>query len=387
MKKKTILKDYFKAITDVASQGDAREESFYSCMEALFQQFATSSGRSEVHVTTLPKKTEAGNPDFRVWDGQEHIIGYIEAKKPTEENLDHITSTEQLERYRETFPNLILTNFFEFLLFRNGQLVDRVMAARPFVLHKLGTVPPVEKTDELFNLMEKFFSFSLPKSYTAESLAVELAKRTRFLRDVVGDELRENKAIKQGVLLGFYEAFQKYLIANLTLEDFADLYAQTITYGLFAARTRAGDGFNRRMAFNNIPRTIGILRDVFQFISLGDLPKQLEWIVDDISGVLAVADAGGILDRFYHEGKGSDPIVHFYETFLAEYDPEERERRGVYYTPEPVVSYIVRSLHRLLKTKFDRSDGLASEGVTLLDPGARYHDLCCPCLPGGGPGV
>ena len=407
MRSKAILKDYFKALTDVASQGDAREESFYSCLETLFQQFAVSTGRSEVHVTTLPKKTEAGNPDFRVWDGQEHIIGYIEAKKPTEENLNHIASTEQLERYRETFPNLILTNFFEFLLFRNGQLVDRVLAARPFVMHKLGTVPPVEKVKEVFNLLEKFFSFSLPKSYTAESLAVELAKRTRFLRDVVADELREEKARKQGVLLGFYEAFQKYLIANLTLEDFADLYAQTITYGLFAARTRAGDGpachcearppakparhsleakpmadgrseadraragrFNRRMAFDNIPRTIGILRDVFQFISLGDLPEQLEWIVDDVSEVLAAADAGGILDRFYHEGKGSDPIVHFYETFLAEYDPEERERRGVYYTPEPVVSYIVRSLHKLLKQKFDRTDGLASQGVTLLDPAA-----------------
>jgi predicted helicase len=187
---------------------------------------------------------------------------------------------------------------------------------------------------------------------------------------VVAEELREEQAQGKGDLLGFYEAFQKYLIARLSLEDFADLYAQTITYDLFAARTRSGDGFNRRTAFDSIPHTIGILRDVFRFISLGDLPKQLEWIVDEISGVLAVADAGGILDRFYREAKGSDPIIHFYETFLAEYDPEERERRGVYYTPEPVVSYIVRSLHWLLKEKFGRREGLASEGVTLLDPAA-----------------
>ncbi|MFH1927235.1 MAG: type ISP restriction/modification enzyme [Chloroflexota bacterium] len=370
MKSKAMLTHYFKAITDVARQGDAREESFYSCLEALLQQVAASTGRSEVHVTTLPKKTEAGNPDFRVWNGQDRIIGYIEAKKPSEENLDHVEATEQLKRYRQTFPNLILTNFFEFRLYRDGQLVDRVLAARPFVLHQLGSVPPVEKGDDLFKLLEQFFSFSLPRSYTAESLAVELAKRTRFLRDVVADELREEQVKEQGVLLGFYEAFQRYLIANLTLEDFADLYAQTITYGLFAARTRAGNGFNRRTAFHNIPRTIGILRDVFQFVSLGDLPRQIEWLVDDISEVLALTDAGGILDRFYHEGKGSDPIVHFYETFLAEYDPKERERRGVYYTPEPVVSYIVRSLHKLLKEKFGRTEGLASEGVTLLDPAA-----------------
>ena len=370
MKSKPILTDYFKAIAEVASQGDAREESFYGCLEILLRQFAASTGRTDIHVTPLPKKTEAGNPDFRVWSGQNQITGYLEAKNPTEENLNNIASTDQLKRYRQTFPNLILTNFFEFFLYRNGQLVNRVLAARPFVLHRLGAVPPVEKGDELFQLFEQFFSFSLPRSYTAESLAVELAKRTRFLREVVAHELRAEQAQGEGDLLGFYEAFQKYLIARLTLEEFADLYAQTITYGLFAARTRSGDGFNRRTAFDSIPRTIGILRDVFRFISLGDLPKQLEWIVDDISGVLAVADAGGILDRFYHEGKGSDPIVHFYETFLAEYDPQERERRGVYYTPEPVVSYIVRSLHWFLKEKFGRREGLASEGVTLLDPAA-----------------
>lgn len=366
---KTMLKNYFKALADVVRQGDAREESFYSCLETLLQQVAEFTGRSEIHVTTLPKRTEAGTPDFRVWNGQDRVIGYIEAKKPTEENLDHIESTEQLQRYRHTFPNLVLTNFFEFRFYRDGLLVDRVLAARPFVL-QLGQVPPVEKGDELIHLLDQFFAFSLPKAYTAESLAIELAKRTRFLRDIVADELHEEQTKQQGVLLGFYEAFQKYLIANLTLEDFADLYAQTVTYGLFAARTRAGEEFNRRLAFDHIPRTIGILRDVFQFISLGDLPRQVEWIVDDISEVLAVADAGGILDRFYHEGKGSDPIVHFYETFLAEYDPEERERRGVYYTPEPVVSYIVRSLHGLLRQEFYRTDGLAADSVTLLDPAA-----------------
>ena len=124
------------------------------------------------------------------------------------------------------------------------------------------------------------------------------------------------------------------------------------------------------MAFDNIPHTIGVLRDLFRYISLDDLPDQLAWCVDDLAEVLAVADAPGILERYYRKGKGNDPIVHFYETFLAEYDPDERERRGVYYTPEPVVGYIVRSLHRLLKTEFDKRDGLASDGVTLLDPAA-----------------
>ena len=205
--------------------------------------------------------------------------------------------------------------------------------------------------------------------FTAESLAVELAKRTRFLRDVVAQQLQHEQEAP-GTLSGFFEAFQTYLIGTLTPEDFADLFAQTIAYGLFASRTRAGDGFSRRAAFDNIPHSIGVLRDLFRFISLGDLPEQLAWCVDDIAEILAVADAPGILDRYYHEGKGSDPIVHFYDTFLAQYDPDERERRGVYYTPESVVSYIVRSLHGLLKTEFKKPDGLAADGVTLLDPAA-----------------
>ena len=264
---------------------------------------------------------------------------------------------------------MILTNFLEFRLYRNGQRVTTVLAARPIVLNRLRTTPPVEKPDELYALLDRFLDFSLPKTFTAESLAVELAKRTRFLRDVVAQQLADEREAP-GVLTGFYDAFQKYLIGTLTPEDFADLYAQTITYGLFAARTRAGDGFSRRAAFDNIPHTIGVLRDLFRFISLGDLPEQLAWCVDDVSEVLAVADAPGILDRYYRDGKGSDPIVHFYETFLAQYDPDERERRGVYYTPEPVVSYIVRSLHSLLKTEFGKPDGLAADGVTLLDPAA-----------------
>ena len=369
MSKKTLFSNYLKELSAVALQGDAREESFYPALADMLAEVAQTSGRTHVRVTTLPKPTDAGNPDFRLWNGTDRIVGYVEAKKPTEERLDLVEDSEQLRRYRSTFPNLILTNFLEFRLYRNGERVETVLAARPLVLNRLLTVPPIEKPDELFNLLDRFLGFSLPKAFTAESLAVELAKRTRFLRDVLAQRLQQEQDAL-GALSGFFEAFQTYLIGTLTPEDFADLFAQTIAYGLFAARTRAEDGFSRRAAFDNIPHTIGVLRDLFRFISLGDLPEQLAWCVDDIAEVLAVADAPGILDRYYHEGMGSDPIVHFYETFLAQYDPLERERRGVYYTPEPVVSYIVRSLHGLLKTEFKKPDGLAADGVTLLDPAA-----------------
>ena len=273
-----MLKPYLKKIYETAKRGDAREESYYSTLEKLLKEYAESVGKKNTHITTLPKKTEAGNPDFRIWDGTQHIIGYIEAKAPTVDNLDLIEDSEQLKRYRHTFPNLILTNFFEFRLYRNGTLTDKVLIARPFIVHKLKTIPPLEKESDFLTLLEKFFSFSFPKVYDAKILAIELAKRTRFLRDeVIAEELQEEeKKSKKGFILGFYEAFRKYLISGLSKEDFADLYSQTITYGLFAARTRSKNGFNRKLAYDNIPHTIGILRDVFRFISLEDLPQQME---------------------------------------------------------------------------------------------------------------
>ena len=366
-----ILKSYFKKIFDVNKTGDAREESYYSTLEDLLKIYGDTIEKKKFHVTTLPKKTEAGNPDFRIWDGKQHIVGYIEAKPPSIKYLDQIETTDQLKRYLHIFPNLILTNFFEFRLYRNGTLIDKVSIARPFMLHKLKTIPHVENESDFAKLLEKFFSFSLPKVYDAKTLAIELAKRTRFLKDeVIAQELREEEQTGKGFIRGFYKAFKDYLINSLTENEFSDLYAQTITYGLFAAKTRSENGFNRKLAYDNIPQTIGILRDVFQFVSLGSLPQQMEWIIDDISEVLSVTDANKLLHQYFHEGKGKDPIVHFYETFLSEYDPKTREMRGVYYTPEPVVSYIIRSLHSILKEQFRKPDGFADKNVTVLDPAA-----------------
>jgi len=360
-----LLRSYLHSIADLTQRGDAREESYYPALQKLLEALAPVMGRT-VQVTVLPKPTEAGNPDFRVWDGSHQVIGYIEAKAPGAK-LDVVETSEQLQRYRHTFPNLILTDFYEFWLYRNGVLLERALLARPFIAQTLKAKPPAEQEEALTHLFETFFSFALPPSLTAEDLARDLARRTRFLRDeVIRPELEQ----KRKDIYGFYEAFRKYLIAGLTEEQFADLYAQTIAYGLFAARTRAQNSFNRQMAYALIPSTIGILRDVFQFISLGKPSLQMETIVDDIAAVLNAADVQAILKQYFRQGKGDDPVLHFYETFLAEYDPETRERRGVYYTPQPVVRYIVRAVHDLLKTRFGLADGLADACVTLLDPAA-----------------
>ena len=362
-----MLKKYLTDIADTTIQGDAREESYYPHLSNLLKVFSESIGKRKTHITILPKKTEAGNPDFRIWDGQLNIVGYIEAKVPGAD-LNNIESSEQLKRYRDTFPNLILTDFYEFRLYRDGNCIEKTFIGRPFIAGKLKTHPPVENEKAFLNLFDKFFSFSLPKVFSAETLAIELAKRTRFLKEEVIHQELEDEGNDNSQILGFYDAFQKYLIAGLTKEEFADLYAQTIAYGLFSARTRTSGTFSRKLAYNFIPPTIGILKDVFQFISLGNLSQQMEVIIDDIAAILNVADISKILQDYYKKGKGQDPIIHFYETFLNKYDPKTQEKRGVYYTPEPVVNYIVHSVNETLKSDFDKEDGFANTDVTVLDP-------------------
>jgi len=363
----TMLEAYIKKIWQKYSQGDAREESYYSILEDLLNTYAKSSKRNNVCVTTLPKKTEAGNPDFRIWDGSQEITGYIEAKAPTVTDLDRIAASEQMKRYLSTFPNVILTNFLEFRLYRDGKLIDSVNIARQDTMIRVKAMPPVEHEQAFKNLLDKFFSFSLPKDYTAETLAHVLADKTRFLREeVVKEEVKKEKSS----LTGFYDAFKKYLISDLSMGGFVDLFSQTIVYGLFAARMRAGENFDRKHAYDNIPKTIGILSELFKFISLGEVPEQMKWGIDDIANVLSVVDVKRIFLEYYHSGKGKDPVVYFYETFLSIYNPNLRERRGVYYTPEPVVTYIVNSLNEILKDKIDIEGGLSDRRVTVLDPAA-----------------
>ena len=216
---KDLIKAYLKEISAITAQGDAREI-VYPALKQFLESFPLEKGR-KTQVTVLPKKTEAGSPDFRVWDGKDFIVGYIEAKTPGT-NLDQIETSKQLQRYLSTFPNLILTDFYEFRLYRDGKLMQNATIARQFTAKVLKTTPQVEQAEQFQALMEQFFGFKLPRSFTAESLAVELAKRTRFLRDeVISQELVESEQ-QRGELYGYYQAFQKYLIPNLTPEQFAD---------------------------------------------------------------------------------------------------------------------------------------------------------------------
>jgi predicted helicase len=359
------LGSYFEDIHKIYTGGNFREESFYPALKGLLEECSVHFPElTATNVLVLPKKTEVGIPDFLIGKNGE-IVGYIEAKTP-DTDLREVEDSEQLKRYRESLPNLILSNFLEFRLYRYGNPIHKVEVGRQFTLKDLEHPPAPEKLDLFYELLGTFFSFSTPKIQKSSDLSRELAKRTRFLEHILQEELsRDNQEVTR-----LFKAFREELIETLTKERFADLYAQTITYGLFAARMKVQNGFKRETAWRFIPESLPLLKEIFYSMTGPHFPESLSWIVDDITQVLEKADISSILDEFKTTRWDEDPVIHFYETFLATYNPKERERLGVYYTPLPVVSYIVRSIHHLLKDKFGKSEGLATNDVTLLDPAA-----------------
>ncbi len=365
---KAVIESYLNNLFQTYRTGEATEASYYSLLKNFLEGYIALYEK-HTEITIQPRKTTVGIPDFLLKSKKNQIVGYIECKDITEKDLSYIEDSEQLRRYRESLPNLILTNFYEFRLYRNGNLIAQVELANPVFLKLMK--PPVlipQNLEKFKDLLGEFFSFPTPKVYKAKALATELAKRTRFMTTIITEELSRNTKS----LLDFYNAFREELIESLNYEKFADMYAQTIAYGLFAARVKAQkNDFGRDTAYRYIPSTIPLLRKLFYFLTGPELPESLSWIVDDITNVLSNADISSILSEFHDLfGVKDDPIIHFYETFLTVLNPKERKRLGVYYTPVPVVSYIVRSVHKILKEDFTKSDGLADKTVILLDPAA-----------------
>jgi len=363
------VEKYLGAVAQQYHRGDAREESYYDVLKQLWEELGSQLSSAHATLTVLPRQTEAGNPDMRVWSGQQHVTGYIEAKDPGVTNLDHVEVSEQLKRYRTAFPNVILTNFLEFRLYRFGQPMGQPVTIGSLQALQVGMHVPFQHEDQFRELVERFFDFQLPRAYTAQTLAIALADRTRFLQQQVLAQLLDDEDHKlNSELVNLMAEFKQVLMSDLISDTFADLYAQTITYGLFAARMRVTGTFTRQTAIDGIPATIGILRKLFKYISIGDTPERLRVIIDDIADVLAVADTDTVFKGY--DKNGRDPVADFYETFLGEYDPAKRKQRGVYYTPQPVVSYIVRSVDQILRDSFGKPDGLADSSVTVLDPAA-----------------
>lgn len=365
-----MLKDYLQDIFKTSRNNDSTEASYYSDLKKLLETYLVKKGKVP-NITVIPKKTDVGIPDFTIRRGHE-LIGYIEAKDPKYEDLAALPArdTEQLDRYKSKLPNLILTNFFDFWLWRKEEKrwVKKVRIGMPRILNSLKMAPPPQKEDEFFDLLAAFFNYYIPERKSAKSLAEELADRAQLLPPYIIDLLTNNKDEE---IYRIYNSFTEFLIPDLSKEDFADIYAQTITYGLFTARLRSKNGkeFNRFEAQGLLPKNLSILYHTFNLISSGALPESLEWLVTDISTILANADMEKIREELTLRKGDDDPFIHFYEDFLAAYDPTKKKSRGVFYTPFPIVSYITKSLNQILKDKnnFGIDEGFASNTVTSLD--------------------
>ena len=345
------LRLYVKELNREYETGQATEHSFRPALKKLVEAL----GGDGINAINEPSHVACGAPDFIV-EKNGVPIGHIECKD-IGVNLDTIESSEQIERYRAGLPNLILTDYLEFRWYVDGQFRESARLARP-------TSPDKIKFDkagaqQVLDLLDSFFTTDTPAVNNPRELAMRMASKARLLRDGISRVLDQGGA--SGSLHSLLTAYREVLIKDLSSTGFAELQSQTAAYGLFAARCShdpASGPFTRQSAI--FAETTPFLRDVFGRIAGPGIDSRIAWIVDDLASLLDRTDMSAILADFGSRTVEEDPVVHFYEDFLAAYDPRLRKMRGVYYTPEPVVSYIVRSIDHLLRTHFNLNDGLAS---------------------------
>jgi len=355
---------YLRRLQNDLREGRSTERSHYPTLKELLEGL-----NSDVTATTEPTRIECGGLDFIVTKGP-LIIGHIEAKdvgKP----LDDIEQGkgpdgERFSKYLDSLGNLILTDFVQFRWYTYG---ERRMEARLGRVERDGAIKrDRDGIQAVRELLQQFFEHEPEPIGDSRALAVRMARKAQRVRDLIIRAFETE--LESGTLHAQHKAFQEALIPDLSAEQFADMYAQTIAYGLFAARCQADEGadFTRQSAAYLIPKTNPFLRKLFSHIAGPDLDDRISWMVDSLAQLLKHAAMHEILEDFGRRTRREDPVVHFYETFLAAYDPAMREMRGVYYTPEAVVSYIVRSIDHILKTRFGRSQGLADPNTLILDP-------------------
>ncbi len=348
-----ICRTYQQSIQHTHAQSDATDELSLHPHLRTFLEKTAELLEYEITIISEPRRLEVGRPDFVV-SSRLLPVGYIEAEaygRPLDALTGHAKT--QNERFIENLDNFILTNFVEFRLYTEGQLRATARVSD-------------ESTVALETLLDRFLSASPGPIATPETLVKHLARRTRELQTQIATTLQdENSDISQ-----MFTAFRDQLLAALTHGEFADMYAQTLAYGLFAARCTLPNAtnFSRLTAADALPRSNPFLRQLFYQVTSPELDNNVKWILDDIANLLANVPTEMLRTAFVPQTHFEDAVIHFYETFLAEYDPQRRVDRGVYYTPPQVISYIVRSVDALLKTELNKPDGLADDDTLILDP-------------------
>lgn len=355
------IAEYINEINKEYKTGRATEHSYRGYLQNLIKSIST-----DVMVTNEPTRVKCGAPDYIITK-RDIPIGYIEAKD-IGCKLDDKVYKEQFDRYRKSLTNLIITDYIDFWLYIDGELIKKVRIAEA-TGSGIKSLP--EHHSEFTNLVKDFCTYVGQTIKSSKKLAEMMAGKARMLSEVIEKSLVADEADTLNpdtALQAQLHAFKDILIHDITPKEFADIYAQTIAYGMFAARLHDPTlpTFSRQEAAELIPKTNPFLRKLFQYIAGFDLDQRLVWIVDSLAEIFRATDVAALLKNFGKSTRTNDPMIHFYETFLSEYDPALRKARGVWYTPEPVVDFIVRGVDDILKSEFNLSDGLADISKTKI---------------------
>lgn len=365
------VRRYLEALRDKLLVPASTELTYREPLADFLREAATELGFGNVTVNAELSMQLIGKPDFQVTNSGGAPIGYGETKPPgTPAEHEKVLAGEQVDRYRRNLGNLLVTDYLRFSLFRDGGgRMDVTLLERPPQL----TAGALRVTDalaqQLGQLLGWYFSGRAPSATNAEQLADGLARRTALLRSSIRALL--DPADPDGEQLRTLHAFyRETLMSDMSADDFADTYAQTLIFSLFLARLEGGPQTDVNAAWQAIPEDVPILRSAVQplLVPGKPLPSELVWVLEDALHLLA-GTPNPVIEGIGHPAAGSpDPILYFYEHFLAAYDHAERIGKGVYYTPRPLVDYLVRAVDDTLKDVFGKAAGLADKEVSLLDP-------------------
>lgn len=358
---------YMAEIQRLHASGQTTEHSFRPALAALFDQITP-----DVTCINEPQHiVNVGRPDFvftrKAGKGTDITVGHCEAKDigiDITPKAMRDANKAQFDRYAKALPNLIYTNGLDFAFYRSGELVRRLSIGEPI----MGIQPNPDQYDALAHQLADFCAERLQTSTSAETLAEMMAGKAVLIKDVLFNTLREDAGL-QSELAGQYKAFQDQLIHDLSVEEFADIYAETIAYGMFAARLHddTREDFSREEAMRLLPKSNPFLRKLFEFVAGTSLSEPVRRTIDELAEVFQATDLQKLFENFGKFTRRNDPFIHFYETFLARYNPAKRKSRGVWYTPEPVVDFIVRAVDDVLKSEFGLPMGLADTSKISVD--------------------
>ena len=355
------INQYIQAVNSKYVSGIAREHAYRTDLENLIKNIVP-----HIDVTNEPANvTDCGNPDYVLTENN-IPRGFIEAKDVGKDLNDKVLNKNQFDRYRKALDNLIITDYLWFQFFQNEELVHEIRIGE---IQNGKVVPLTNNFSQYESLIKDFVEFVGVTIKSPQKLAKMMAGKARLLQDILEKAITsDEETLSNTELKGQYETFKNVLVHDLTPKGFSDMYAQTLAYGMFAARLHDDtlEDFSRQEAAELIPKSNPFLRKLFQEIAGPDIDERIVTVVNNLAAVFNATDIKELLKNFGHSTQANDPIIHFYETFLSEYDSKLRKARGVWYTPEPVVKFMVRAVDDILKTEFGLSRGIADTSKTKI---------------------